>query len=279
MPNSFYLPLSPAAPDLCVRDADDVIAAHPREYRTDDHPVLDALAEAHAAMHLAYQEASDTAAAQSDLLRATGAYLDGLVQDRAARRAEGESDEDCRNRIMAWQDTVTPTAILATVNAILAPYTTGQAQLCESILDRWFVEDDVSGPAVWGSFITDGTEFIGPSYPDRLYEDDAALNGGLFRPQSDPCEPLIFTDDDGRQFLLRIPELNDVNGPTAYAYDDTETTDVGTFVEDGTATVEMTFVSPDYLLADETYRAVVAAVNQIKGHGIRWILVVDSRLQ
>lgn len=275
MPNPFPLPLSPAAPDLCVRDADDVLAVYPREYRTETHPVLDALAESHAAMHLAHQEASDYAAAQSDLLRATGAYLDGLVQDRAARRAEGESDEDCRSRVIAWQDTVTPAAILATVNAILAPYTTGQAQLCESILDRWFVGD---GTETWCAPVSDGLTILGPSYPDRLYQDDAALNGGVYRPQSDPCEPLIFSDDDGREFLLRIPELNDVNGPTAYGYDDAETADVGMFVDDGTAIVEMTFASPDYPLADETYRAVVAAVNRIKGHGIRWILVVDSRL-
>lgn len=277
LPSTPY-PIDPMAPDLCVRDADDVVAVYPRAYRSDDHPVLDAHAEAVAAMHIAYQQASDYAAAQSDLLRATRVYLDGLAQDHGSVRAVGESDVDYRSRTVAWQNVATPTAILATVNAILAPYTAVLPQLCESILDRYFVDD---GTAVWCSPISESGTLNGPSYPDRLYQDDAALNGGLYREQSDPGEALLFTDDGGREFLLRVPALNDANGPTAYAEDGSASFDIGTFVEDDTAAsgVEMTFSSSDYLLADETYQAIINAVDRIKGHGIRWILVVDPRLQ
>jgi len=196
-------------------------------------------------------------------------------------RAAGEIDDDYRARILGWHEVVTPDAIMATVNAALAPYTTVQAQYCESILDRWFIED---GTATWGSFVGDQyTVTVGPQYFDRLYPDDVAINGDS-RPQSDPGEALVFSDDLGRCFFLRLPELNDANGPTAYATDGTGDPDLlglaDSFVEDGTAVagVEMTFASTDFLIADENYAAIVQSVNRIKGAGVRWILVVDSRL-
>ena len=281
------LPIVLGAADPAVQSADDVLAVYPREYKTASHPVLDAINAGHAAVHIEYQQASDQSALQTDILRATGANLEGLGQDRGCPKAAGESDDDYRARVLAWKGVVTPDAIMTTVNAILAPYTTVLAQYCESILDRWFVED---GSAVWGSFVGDSaTVTVGPQYLDRLYPDDAALNGGDFRPQSDPGEALIFTDDAGRCFFLRIPELNDANGPTAYACDGTgdpppgpvfPQPQAGMFVEDGSATdAGMAYVSPDFLLADESYQAVINAVNRIKGAGVRWILNVDPRLQ
>lgn len=275
------LPFTPGAADPAIQSADDVLAAYPRDYQTASHPVLDALTEAHAAAHIEYQTASDYAASQADLLRATGACLDGLGSDHGVIRQPGELDADYRARILGWQDVVTPEAIVATVNAALAPYTTVLAQYCETILDRWYIED---GTALWGSFLGDEyTVTIGPQYFDRLYPDDDAINGGS-RPQSDPGEPLLFTDDLGRCFYLRVPSLNDANGPTAYATDGTGDPELlglaDSFVEDGTAVagIEMTFASGDFLLADETYAAIVQNVNRIKGAGIRWFLVVDPRL-
>lgn len=270
------LPGSLAAPNPAVQSADDVLAQYPRQFRTEHHPVIDAVNEAHVGVHREYTAASDHAAAQSDLLRAKGEYLDGILGDHGCPRAPGELDEHYRSRGLAGVDVVTPIAVIAVVNAILAPYTAAQAQYCESILDRWFVED---GTAAWSSFVGDSsTVTVGPRYLDRLYPNDAALNGGDFRPQSDPGEALIFTDDAGRCFFLRIPELNDANGPTAYVIDGTGV--FGMFVEDGTATdTDMAYVSNDYLLADETYAAIVQAVNRIKGAGVRWIMTVDPRLQ
>lgn len=413
------LPFSLAAPDPAVQSADDVLAQYPRDYKTAAHQVLGAINAAHVGVHANYTAASDYAAQQSDILRASGPYLDGLLGDHGCFRAPGEFDEAYRARGLSWPGVVTPDAIMAAVNAILAPYTAVLAQYCESILDRWFVED---GSATWGSFVGDSaTVTVGPQYLDRLYPVDVALNDGVFRPQSDPGEAMIFTDDAGRCFFLRIPELNDANGPTSYACDGTgdpvpvsiivdgdmeavgtaawtavnaatlskETAysltggkwlrafyngtplpgaaqavleidewylivgrarsdgfvqpavvcggtnvwtgttefawqpfcevfqaanvnlilssyasaggqysgfdDVmvyhlrlpvfpqpqsGMFVEDGTATdTGMAYVSNDYLLADETYQAVINSVNRIRGAGVRWILNVDPRLQ
>lgn len=271
------LPFGLASPDPCVQSADDVLSVYPRDYRVPtEHPVIDAINAAHAGAHQSYTEASDYAAAQSDILTATGEYLDGILGDHGCIRAPGELDEDYRARGLAWVGVVSPVAVMGIVNAILAPYTTAQAQYCESIADRWYVED---GTAVWGSFVADCATLVGPSYLDRLYPDDAAANDGVYRPQSDPGEPLIFTDDLGRCFLLRIPALSDANGPTAYATDGTGGDLAEMFVEDGTATAEMTFASADYLLADETYQAIVNAVDRIKGQGIRWVIVVDDRLE
>ena len=227
---------------LCVNGAADVVAAYPRQYRTDEHPVLDAAAEALAAMHSMYQDASDNAAAQSDILRATGIYLDGLAEDRGVARASGESDDAYRARTIAWKSVVTPSAILGIVNTILASYGVGKvAQLFESILDRWFVED---GTTDWCCPICTSDTLIGPSYPNRLYPDDALLNDGQFRPQSDPGEALTFAYDEGRMFVLRVPA------------------DAGIVDE----------------LPDEVFAAIINSVNRIVGQSIVWAMWVDPRL-
>ena len=410
------LPASLATPDPAVQTADDVLAVYPRQFRTDEHPVLDAINEAHAGIHRAYTGASDYAASQSDILRANGEYLDGLLGDHGCYRAPGERDDDYRARGFAWLGVVTPESMVAVINDLLALYTITLAQCCETIADRWYVED---GAADWGSFVNTYATLNGPSYPDRLYPGDAALNDGASRPQSDPGEPLIFLGDAGRQFFLRVPALNDADGPTSYACNGSDdpplvnilldgdceaagvtawtvvnaahlikstiadpyagqwlqivstgtadpgasqtclepgkwywamgvargdgldgpvlyhdgvaiwtgttsywwqpfsvvfqatATDIvfgsaipsgvnwvgydslavyelnlpafpvpmaGMFVETGTATVEMSFVSRDYLIADETYNAIIQAMNRIKGHGIRWEMVIDPRL-
>lgn len=274
------LPFGIAAPDPAVESADDVLGIYPRQFKTDSHPVLDAINAAHAGVHEAYTDASDYAAQQSDVLSATGEYLDGILGDHGCQRASGELDEDYRARGLSWVGVVTPDAIMAAVNELLAPYSAVLAQYCESIADCWYVEDDT---AAWGSFVADRATLVGPSYLDRLYPDDAAANDGLYRPQSDPGEALVFTDDLGRCFLLRIPALADANGPTSYATDGTDdpmlTGSADMFVDDGAGTAEMTFASADYMIAEETYQAVINAVNRLKGSGMRWDLVVDSRLQ
>ena len=89
-------------------------------------------------------------------------------------------------------DLVTPTAILAAANTILALYTAVRAQYAESVLDRWFVHDGTAG---WHSFV--GAQ---PQYLARLYPADAAANGGFVRPSSEIGGAWAFADA-GRALL------------------------------------------------------------------------------
>ena len=284
------MPTLPLAPPFAlstvgtvVRDLGDVLAVLPAEYDTDDHPVLDALAKGLLAMLREHGRRADYAAAQADVTRATDIYLDGLGNDRTSPRAAGEPDYEYRLRTCAWKEIATPTAIIATANAILAPHTTAQPQLFESILDRWYVHDGTDGdggPAAYTAFVGDGLSNVAPSYPDRLYRDDIAANEGFVRPQSSPGGAIVFEDGNGRMFVLRIPELNDTDSPRSFAFADGATDSEGFFVSDGTGgpSEGLAFVSNNYRTADETYQAIANSVQQIKGHGVRFLLLVDRKL-
>jgi len=228
--------------EKCIRNTKDVLAAYPRKFRTEVHPVLDAVVESHHAMHLTYQDASDYASKQSDILRASDEYLDGLAEDRGSVRAINEDDESYRERTIAWKSVVTPASILATVNAILSPFVGPCAQLFETILDAWFVGDE---SCEWMCPVGPADTLNGPSYPIRLYPDDAAINGGVFRPQSDPGEALVSSDDTKRMFVLRVPELDTSGVP----------------------------------IPDEVYQAIINSVNRIIGQSIQWAMWVDPRLK
>lgn len=275
------LPFNPSSVDVVARDEDDLLTCLPAEYRTDDsHPVLDALLAGLLGMLAEYQLRADYAAGQADITRATDVYLDGLAGDRDSHRAAGEMDRAYRARSIEWKEVVTPSAILAAVNAILAPLTTSQAQFYESILDRWYVTDGTDGSggdAAYNSFVGDGLSEICPRYPDRLYEDDEAGNDGFLRPQSSPGGAVVFDDSYGRMFVLRVPELNDVDAPRVFASDGTPADEPGMYVTDGSG-AGLAFVSNDFLTADETYQALVDAVQRIKAHGIRFMLLVDRKL-
>ncbi len=276
-----YPPFAPSAVDLSVRDEADVLAALPEEYRTDSHPVLDALVAGLLGMLVEHQSRSDYAAGQGDVTRATDEYLDGLAGDRGSHRASGETNSAYRERTTSWKEIATPDAIVDVVNGILEGVTTSEAQVFESILDRWYVTDGTDGsggaPAFF-SFVGDGLTEMCPNYPDRLYEDDETTNGGYVRPQSSPGGSLAFADGLGRMFVIRVPELNDVDAPRTYASDGTPVDDPGMFMATTASATGLAFMSNDYLTADETYQAIVDAVQSIKGHGVRFKLLVDRKL-
>lgn len=263
--------------DAAVCSADDHVQAMPAAYRNEEHPVLEDLAAAHAAMHAAYQARADYAAAQSDVLRATGKHLDGLGEDRQVPRAEGELDDAYRSRIVSWTNTVSPRAIIAAVNEILAPLTTGKAQWCESLTDAWFVTDGSAEAAGMHSFVGDGLSNVCPRYPDRGYEDDASINSGRYEPQLSPGGALAFADTIGRHFLLRIPQLNDADAPRLFATSGDDSGQLGMFVSDGSGP-GFAFASNSYLLSIEAYQAIADTVQRIKGHGIRFSMVVDRKI-
>jgi hypothetical protein len=299
-------PVIPAADDLAVNGTADVLAVLPVAVRAPaTAPVRDGLAAALTGILRRHELISGYAAALSDILRSTGLYLQGLCEDRSVFLQLGETDEALRARALAVPDLVTPSAILALVNALLAPSTVGTAQLFESAQDRIFISD---GTADWHSFIG-----AAPSYGDRLYPDDALANDGFVRPQSDPGASWVFGDAIGRYFVLRIPEIAPVDG--ALIYDGTLLTPTdgsvpelgggdaasypelsagqlppasggdGLFLGDGSNTSGAeadgsvaTFLYPPLSDPLSVYQQVASAVERIKGQSIRWALGVDATL-
>ena len=229
-------------PVNAVTGPDDVLDVFPKDFQTEAHPVLDGLTTGLAGMHDEYQKRSDFISEQSDVLTATEGWLDGICEDLVVPRALSEGDDSLRARALAWRDPITPSSIIATVNEILAPHTDKLCQLSESILDGWFVHDvqqpDDNTWPVWDSYVGDAGDELNPTYPDRMYTDDTSANGGSVRLQSDPGCSRVF-DGLGRMFLLRIPSIP----------------------------------AKQYL-----YQVVANAVQRIKGHGIRFALLVDESL-
>ncbi|WP_438029032.1 hypothetical protein [Sorangium sp. So ce233] len=230
----------------------------------------DALVEAETAMFLAYQERADYAAAQSDPMRATGVYLAGHASDRGIYQQEGEGDEELRDRVFTVPDVVSPHAILGATNAILAPYTDKEAKLFESVTDRLFLGD---GTTEWHSFLTDGTADLDPQYQDRRYElRDGAGPGGAW----------VFDDADGRYFVLRVPDISGITDALGYAYSGAQDPDddAGLFMGDGS---DVDGSSAGFLYQGSSdalsiYQAIANTVERIRGHGVRWLLIVDPKL-
>ncbi len=264
-------PTLPSGGDLPVASAADVLAAHAVEQRSSEAaPVRDAIAESETAMFLAYQAGSDHAAAQCDPTRATGIYLAGHASDRGIYKQEGEEDEELRARIFTVPDVVSPQAILAAANAAIAPYTDKTAKIFESVLDRLFLGD---GTTTWHNFLTDGTADIDPQYQDRRYElRDGAGPGGSW----------VFGDTYGRYFVLRVPDLSGVTDALGFVYSGTQEPDdgFGLFLSDGSDPDGSSsgFLYEGSSDALSIYQAIVNAVNGIRGHGVRWMLIVDPKL-
>lgn len=255
-------PVLPAGSDLPVVSPDDVHAVLPAFVRqSDSAPVRDALFAALTAILLRYQELAGAAAAQCDIARATGPYLDGLCEDRGLFRQPGEKDDALRARALTAPDLVTPAAVLAAANAILARHTPIQAQLAESILDRWYLHD---GTAEWHSFVG-----ANPQYHARLYPEDAALHEGFVRKNSKVGGAWAFGDRVGRMFVLRVPVLAGLGAahgfvPQAFAF------------EGGRRGGWFLFQDPSSALA--VYQAIANSIERIKAHSIRWLLYADPRL-
>jgi hypothetical protein len=127
---------------LPVASRADVVAEwSPDVMGQDAAPVRDAIIDGETAMLLAYQNFAAAAAAQSDPLAATDEYLELIAGDEfATYKQPGETDGSLRTRMLAARATVSPAAIVAAANAILAPYTAVSAKYFEH-LDAWCVRN------------------------------------------------------------------------------------------------------------------------------------------
>jgi hypothetical protein len=283
------LPLYGSTPlaggSLPVRSRLDVLALLPPEVRNSaSAPVRDALTAALTAILQEYQRRSSRGAALADILRATGTHLEGLARDHDVFKQPGESDEALRARVLSLADLVTPDAIVEAVNAILEPHTPLRCRYFESELDQWFVTD---GMAAFDSFVFNGSAAASPYYPDRLYPDDSATNGGVSLPNREALGAWVFSDSVGRHFLLRIPPLEAVDDDGSYCLDAAVTSaeDAMMFIADGSDTsgaesdgTVTSFIYTDQVLSDELYAAIVSVVELLKGQGIRWSAHVDPLL-
>jgi hypothetical protein len=250
---------------LPVNSTADVLAEYPVDVRNVAvAPVRDGIIALQTGVLQEYQDCATYAKLQSSILTATDTYLEGLGSDRGIYRQPGEDLEVYRQRLLTVPVLVTPQAILSVVGKIIATYTVRLPQYMEASLDRWFLQD---GTATWHSFI--GAD---PSYPDRYFPDDSALNGGLVRVQSSPYNARVFSDTNGRYFQLYIPNLSGSDTEHAFIL-----AGAGSFFGDGSNTSGAeadgsvaTFVFPTRLLATQLYNLIVNAVESIKGQGIRW---------
>lgn len=257
----------------------DVLAVLPAFVRqSDTAPVRDALAAALACILVRYRALGGYAAQQCDITRATGIYLESLCNEHGVYKQDGETDDALRARALTTPNLVTPAAILAAANAILALYTSTQAQYAESVLDRWYVSD---GTAPWHSFVGAQAQYFA-----RLYPADAAANGGLVRPSSELGGAWAFSDQVGRFFILRVPVLTGLTNAHAFVASDlVAPADARSFVGDGsnasgseTSGALGMFVYQDPSTALAVYQAIVNAVTRIKGQSVRWALLADPKL-
>lgn len=265
--------------DLPVSDASDVLAELPYEYQQPgDAPIRDAICEAFAEGFAEYQRLAETSAMQCDPLRATGSSLTSVGEEDGIPRADGEPDETYRDRLLASPEIVTPQAIYDTIVDILEHYTTALPCVFEPALDGWFAS---AGNLDSG--------FIGadPSYLERYYPDDEPVNGLVFDGSS-PGGTWV-GDGSPRMFVVRIPALEGSDDDIAFvfsgAYPVTSSEKNVFFVGDGTDPSGSesdesvsTSVYASRLSAQQVYDAIVAAVEAIKGQGVKWMLVVDPLL-
>lgn len=246
--------------------------------------IRDALVDALAALLQEWEARSDYAAALSDPSRAIERYLVALAGDRGSSMAPGEDEEAFRERTFQAQQCVTEASIIAGVNAILAPFTDLLCQLNDAALDRWFINDGTDGaggPAKWHSFLD-----AAPEYPDRLYSDQAAINGGYFRPSSEVGGARVYGDSLGRHFLLRVPDLGFQDSDAAFSFSDllAAGTDLGggsveiaggMFVGDGSDPEVGAFLNSATANALAVYRAIGNFINAVAGQSIRWSMLSD----
>lgn len=262
---------------LPVESEDDVRRVYPAKQRRDEKsPVQQAFVAGQLAMHRRFHDRAAYAAQQSDMLRATGHFLDEHGGGRGFHRAVGELQEDFRDRLLRAPELVSRDAIVSTINAILAPHTTATCQVSESILDRWFVHGDPLGglgsegwqAAPWLSFVG-----ANPKYPDRLYPD---VNGE--RQNSMPGGARAFGNASGRMLVIRVPDLSGLDGMRGFTRTTDEIADAGFFVTDDGAEARGTYMSRESATAMAVYNAIADALRGCKGQSVRWVMFIDGRL-
>ncbi len=280
-----------------VSSDEDVLALFPQFMRgSDEAPVRDAIVAAIRVIMMTYQDASSYAAAQSDVLTATGPALRSKLAERGVEQQDGEDEETYRARGLGFQAVVTPEAIVAAVNSLIAPLT---CTYLEPSLDRIFLSD---GTGAWHTFIG-----VAPSYPDRYYPDDAAANGGIVRPSIDPGAGYMFTENTGRSFVIRVQDLSALDETIQLIYNGTKLAlsdaavpelggatppqsgqpaddelasslgGVGIYLYDNTpAPADRTFLYQPTTDSRRTYDRIVATVERLRGASFRWALYVTS---
>jgi hypothetical protein len=289
-------PRAPAHGALPIYAPADVWELVPATYKeSQKKPVLDAFVEALTEIALGWEDAGTEACAESDVASASGAFLDGLADDRDIFRQPDETDGPLRARTLVAAEPVDRLSTVAAVNAILLPFTEGKAHIFDSVLDRWFITD---GTARFHSLIG-----CTPFYPDRLYPCDAVANGGAVRLQSEPGGTYAgqnFRDMVGRGFVLRVPDISSIDKVHAYVFDasthpaDDGTVEgadaadtpydprhrmfVGTELSWDSGNAGRSFLSRGNRTALSVYQTIADKVNALCGHGVRWALIVDPKL-
>jgi hypothetical protein len=263
---------------LPVSSDADVLQLLPHEYREEETaPVRDALVHAHATQQEFYQEKADYAAAQSDIGRATGRYLQALGADRGFRKQDNESNDEFRSRTLAVPDLVTPGAIVDAVNAILAEVGAGECEYLESIADRLYVNE------TGGTGICAGVVGATPINPTRLYPEDEAVNGAA-RPNASPGAAWTFDDHVGRFFVLRVPNLASLDSalPTPWSSSSTAPNrSIGRgslFLRTSVGLANHGYLYANASTALDTYKRICDTVAAIVGHSIRWMMISDTTL-
>jgi len=279
--------------ELPIVSNDDILAVLPAFMRQSDNaPIRDAIVAALEVMFETYQEAATWAAQQSDILTATGTSLVSKLEERGIFQNPGESDDELRLRGLGLRAVVTPAAICAAVNSLIAPLS---CSYLEPELDQVFFED---GDATWASFID-----VAPQYQDRLYPDDAASNGGVVKANVNPPPAGFFDTDAGRYFQLLAPDISQLDDALVLAYDgeklapgDVDVPEMGGALLDvpifdgegvsaaygGTGLYPMDTVADGdarlYLFDNTTganaiYSQIVQVVERLRGGGFRWSLM------
>ena len=256
----------------------------PAHLRGDVAPIRDAVLAAERAFWQEWERQAEYAAAQSSILRSEGIFLDEDGAERGFVRQGGESDATFRARILAGTDTVTPVAICAATDRILSAYTTKTSKYAERLDGVFPVPRGGSAAFRSYAFARNGVSRT-PTYPDRLYADDAASNGGYQIARRAPQGAVPFQRAGlCRQFILRIPSLAFVDAAGSFvqrraAVVPTALLDARTFPgARGVAGQARAYVRPRAASSLQIYQAIVNSVDRIKGAGIRWCLVVDPYL-
>lgn len=281
--------------DLPVVDQVSIAAVEPYIVSSSDiAPVRDGIRAGLVALYTGYQptgaqgyqQTSSIASAQCDPLRATGTYLDGLGKERGILRQASELDTPYRARIIMSGAVVSPNAICAATNAILAPYTAIPCKYLESVLDRAYVYDGTSPHVAYVTAATGASlGSSNPSYNDRYYPDDAVANGGISIPNRGPGGFWSFGDCIGRFFVLRVPSLAALDASVVSVYNGlpaggaAEAAGLGFYASDGSlpSPASWTFVGVGQTVAG-VYSAIAQAVQRLVGHSIRWSLFSDPTL-
>lgn len=184
--------------------------------QSDDAPIRDALTAALRIMAGAYQDVVSYAAQQSDIIYATDTFLESKGNEKGIPKHANEDIEAYRTRILGLQACVTPEAICAAVDAIIAPLT---CSYIEPDLDQFFAGPDTDD-ANWACFVD-----VSPQYFDRLYADGYiwAAQFGLSKPHTSNLPPAGYYDNqDGRFFVLFVPDLAGLDNSINIQYNGTK---------------------------------------------------------